>query len=96
MRTIHKHILQITDTQYVMLPEGSAILSVGEQRNALCVWYICDTDNPLNEQHWFSVYGTGNPVPGRLRDLGTFLGTVLTHDQQLVWHIFHNGSKLVA
>jgi hypothetical protein len=94
MRTIFKHILQITDTQYVLLPEGSAILSVGEQRNALCVWYICETENPLNEQHWFSVYGTGHPLPEN--DLGTFLGTVLTHGQNLVWHVFHNGSKRVT
>jgi hypothetical protein len=91
MRTIYKHILQITDTQYVMLPEGAAILAVGEQRNAVCVWFICESDNPRNERHRFDIYGTGNPMPDG--DLGTFLGTVLTHDQALVWHLFHNGVK---
>jgi hypothetical protein len=91
MRTIFKHVLQITDTQYVMLPKGAAILSVGEQRNAVCVWFVCDSDNQLTERHRFDIYGTGNPMPEG--DLGAFLGTVLTHDQNLVWHVFHNGIK---
>lgn len=92
MRTIFKTVLDITDTQYVMMPNGSEILSVGMQRNAICVWYVCDSLNATNEEHRFDIYGTGNPLPEG--DLGTFLGTVLTHDAFLVWHVFHNGVKL--
>jgi hypothetical protein len=93
MRTIHKAVLQIVDAQHVMMPAGASILSIGVQLNDICVWYICDTVNAVNERHLFDIYGTGNLMPDG--DLGLFLGTVLTHDDSLVWHVFHAGMKVI-
>ena len=86
MRAIHKQILTVTDEQIILLPKHAVPLSVAEQRDALCIWYGCDLNEPDREEHTVRIIGTGNPVPDV--DLGAFLGTVITMGGALVWHVF--------
>jgi hypothetical protein len=86
VRTIHKIVLNVVDDQWITIPKGSVILSVGEQREAICLWFGCETNEPELETRHISIFGTGNPIPDG--PLGTFLGTVIAFGGALVWHVF--------
>ena len=84
-RTIWKFPLEVMDEQTVPMPDGAKVLSVGlDADGALCVWAVVDPDRPRVGKS-FRIYGTGNPVPADLSEVG-FLGTVLM--PPFVWHVY--------
>lgn len=86
MRTVHKFWLAVTDDQIVMMPRGSAVLTVQEQGGRLAMWAIVNTEAP-HAAHRIAVVGTGNPMPVDLHR-GNYIGSVQQHGGALVWHIF--------
>lgn len=82
MRTIWKQQLAIVDLQTLTMPKGAKLLSVGNQKGNLCLWYSVDTDMP-NEDRVIEIVGTGNSVEPRSRD---FIGTAVI--DPFVWHVF--------
>lgn len=87
MKTIYKYELEITDKQSLFIPKNGVILSAQEQFNNIFIWVLVDSDNE-KEERFFEVFGTGNPI---YEDMGvdrSYIGTVQTHDNNLVWHIF--------
>lgn len=85
---IWKYILQITDKQPVLMPNGSEILSVSEQDGNLCIWAMGDVSKEKDER-WIEIIGTGNPI---YCDMGVdrkFVGTAVM-GSGLVWHVFES------
>lgn len=84
MKTIWKYILEITDQQFVAVPEGSELLTVQMQNDAPQLWVKCDSDKPKVFKR-IRIYGTGNPVSN---DDETYLATFQVYGGDLVFHVF--------
>lgn len=80
---VFKYPLIIANSQWLTLPSGSQILSVGEQVGQLVLWAMVDPEN-TNEPRKILVRGTGQPFDGTE---GRFIDTVQAANG-LVWHIF--------
>lgn len=83
MKTIYKYPLEITDEQYVTVPDGAQFLSAQMQGSQLCIWALVDTDN-FDCRPRVKIFGTGHHV--EVDDGWKFVGTV--QDRIFVWHIF--------
>lgn len=88
MKTIFRYKIGITDKSVLLMPIGAKVLPSppGDRNNGteIEIWAQVDADAPL-EPRQFRVIGTGNPMPD---DCGEFVGTVVTHGGQFVWHLF--------
>lgn len=88
MKTIYRYQIPITDRPTLSMPAGAHILPAppGERNDGsdIEIWAEVDTTRPL-EPRGFTIVGTGNPMPD---EHGAFVGTVVTHGGQFVWHIF--------
>lgn len=90
-RVIYRYRLPITDRPSLGLPEGATVLSVGpprDERDELDLWALVDPNNDTmmgRVRRDFRIVGTGHDVPA---DIGSFVGTVATHQGSLVWHVF--------
>ena len=63
MRTIYKQQLEITDIQFIELPENSKILHLDIQgKHSVCIWYECETKNPKKRVTVYC-FGTGHKMP---------------------------------
>ncbi len=94
MKTIWKMFKKLSELDdWIMfnVPAGAKVLSVGNQREQLCVWFEVDPA-ALRGKQFFRVAGTGHPVhvPCPFGDLtvGDFIGTVLFSDGELVFHVY--------
>ena len=88
MKTILKYTLSVIDEQIRELPKGSTILCVKNQSGHLVLYALVDSNEKQNETKIIKIFGTGHPI-----DISTsswvYLDTVMTHDDQLVWHIYY-------
>jgi hypothetical protein len=84
MITIYKYDIPLTDHISLPLPLGSEILSVGNQRERLCIWALIDTDVRTEKVHKLRVAGTGHPLNEDVQ----FLGTVQFMSGDLIFHVF--------
>lgn len=88
MKTIWKFEIDLVDSQRVIMPQQSEILSVDTQDGHLCLWALVDPDQPKAERE-IIIRGTGHPAEGlKARD---FICTVLMNHDTLVWHFFDGG-----
>jgi hypothetical protein len=89
MRTIYRYKLPIADDRIALfMPPGALVLSSPPNprtNSEIEIWAEVNADLPLSERREFLVIGTGHPIPN---DCGPFIGTVITHDGQFVWHVF--------
>lgn len=70
----------------VQMPRGARVLHAAGQGDELCVWALCDIEEPP-EARYFDVYGTGHPCPSPER-LGSYVGTAHLDGGALVFHVF--------
>ena len=86
-KVIWKYPLEVTDYQELELPKGAKILSVGESRDGeLALWALIPHGPLEKEKRKFRIAGTGHFItPSETQN---FIGTVITNDGFLVWHIF--------
>lgn len=84
MRTIYKYTLEVTDEQLVELPVGSHIIDCQNQKGAIVMWAMIETEQKEMVKRKIIIYGTGHPIkePESL----TWLDTVQVGN--FVWHIF--------
>ena len=82
-KRIWKYDLEITESQFIHMPEDAKILSVENQYGDLCLWALVDPEkrHTIRDIH---IIGTGNPIHGTPKL--TFIGTVII--KPLVWHVF--------
>lgn len=81
MRTIHKFKLDL-DTN-LELPSGARFLDVQTQGPDVVAWFLLETLD-AKEIRKFSIFGTGQEVPGHMTYRGTF------QKPPFVWHLFEN------
>lgn len=90
-RYVYRYELPLTWRPQILLPQGARVLSVGPPRDGrvtLDLWALIDPQNDTmmgRQARQFRVVGTGHPLP---EDAGLFVGSVTSHDGQLVWHVF--------
>jgi 3-oxoacyl-(acyl-carrier-protein) synthase len=87
MKSIYKYELDITDSQILDLPVGSKLLSVANQNNKIVLYALVNVDVTFKKSHTIITHGTGHQANDV--DDATFLGTVLLHSGQLVFHVFY-------
>jgi hypothetical protein len=84
MKVIHKLILN-AGTNAICVGPSFRPISVGRQFNEIAMWFEVDPTEKATQNMLIEVHGTGFTIP---EQPGTFLGTVLTHQDQLVWHVY--------
>jgi hypothetical protein len=84
MQTIWKYQLEtrVPGRQEVMLPEGSLILTAGEDEGMVALWVLVKPDAPP-EPRTADLCWTGYPMP---ENAGGYYGTVRIG--LLIWHVF--------
>lgn len=90
MTTIWKYPLQVTDVQWVSMPEGARLLYVDYQAGDLSLWAMVDSKAPLRNR-LIAVVGTGNPAPTD-QDGASYVGTAISGS--FVWHVFDGGEQV--
>lgn len=86
-RRVWKYELRLIDEpQLVAIPEPGWIVHVDCQGTTLCLWAEVWPDN-VEADRWFTVEGTGHPIPREGRHVGTGTDDV----RGLVWHVYEVG-----
>lgn len=86
MQVIHKQTLSIDSRQTIQLPTNSKIISAANQKEDLCIWYICDTETKEQTERTILMVGTGHPILESKSKV--FIDTVLFMSGSLVFHVF--------
>ncbi len=76
----------------VKTPKGSIFLSVVAQKDVPVAYFLVNTLEDVQESHWFLVLGTGHATSKEQFPHMTFVVTIVTHQEELVWHIFKEKS----
>ncbi len=87
MKTIHKIVIDPRTTIYP-LPKNSNIIYAGGQRDDICVWYECDTDEKERIPKTLHVFGTGHKIPELTEGEYKYLGTATLQNDNLILHIY--------
>lgn len=77
---------QIADEVELTMPLGAKICTVASVQDTLCIWAYVNTEAE-KERRIFRIFGTGHPIPVD-KEVLTYVGTVITLNGVLVWHIF--------
>lgn len=85
MEKIFKYPLEVTDTQFIEVPKGAAILTVQAQKDIPCIWAQVDPDMPLIKRRILT-YGTGHPIDPT--EAKHYIGTYQINGGHLVFHVF--------
>lgn len=92
MKKIFKYPIEINDEVSIGLPEGAEILSFQLQGGCPNLWVLVD-ENADVELRRFRVYGTGHRVENG--DKLNYIGTIVGHMGQFVWHLFEETKEAV-
>lgn len=87
---IFKYEIPIQGDFDLKMPDLSKILSFQVQRNTPMLWAIVNPGNNIVTRH-FKIVGTGQELNYN-PDSMDYIGTVLTEDGNLVWHLFELSS----
>jgi hypothetical protein len=88
MHTIWKYELAVVERQEILMPVGSQVLSVAEQRGAIYLWVLVERNARVRDKPYvFNLFGTGHALPEDDIER-TFIGTVQQLSGALVWHVF--------
>lgn len=90
LNTIWKFSIPVADEFTLKMPLGSVPLSVGVQSHGPVLWAAVNNDAIDEEEHRFSLRGTGYPMRKRLMT-NRFVGTFRIEHLGLVFHLFDGG-----
>ena len=82
---IYEYQLALAESQYVAMPEGAEVLSIGLQNGIITIWVKVEPQNP-SIAYAFYIAGTGGEVPNNTE----FIGTVM--QDRFVWYVFQGRS----
>ena len=85
MKAVWKFPLGFADYTLVDMPRGAVLLFAAMQEDRLCLWALVDTDAPTKPRS-FRIAGTGHPI--RDEDAPRWVGTVMLHGANLIFHVF--------
>jgi len=83
MKTIYKYPLGMVDSQIVILPIYSKILTVQLQKDQPMLWAIIDTNEFKETEHIIEIYGTGHGMNKLKRK---YISTIQLGS--LIFHVF--------
>lgn len=84
MKSIWKYRLPLTSVGTIRMQRNATVLKVDKQQESLCLWAMVDTEADT-EEVTFTIVGTGHKFS---TTLGTYVGTVLVHNDSIVLHVF--------
>ena len=84
---IYKYTLKVTNTQEIEMPKSSRILSVQDQNGEINIWAVV-WPHMEPEKRTFEIFGTGHALQQDAEHQRTYIGTVITKNGHIVWHIF--------
>jgi len=90
MKTIWKWKLEITDNNYVKMPENARILTVQLQYDVPMIWALVDTVDKKESMRTIHIYGTGNPLPD---NPGKYISTFQLFSGDLIFHVFEEDNE---
>ena len=88
MKKIWKYELKGLDEQVIMMPKGSVIIAGKVLFNVPVIYAIIDAKEKEMEAKSVTVFGTGHDIDINITSW-TYLDTIMTHNDNLVWHIFY-------
>lgn len=83
---IWKYPIATARMSVLNVPEGAQFLNLAMQRETITLWFMVDPQAVKFERS-VVVVGTGEGIHSRPEAL-KYLGTVLTADENFVWHVF--------
>lgn len=86
MKTVYKYTVPIQDEFTVTMPEGAKLLSFAAQNGDPMLWALVDPDAGFRTLRVFRLFGTGHTIVDS--ETLTYVGTVLVHGDDLVFHLF--------
>ncbi len=86
MKKIYKYNVPIQDGFTLELPDGYKILHFGMQDKKAYLWVLVDPDSKLFISCRFQIKGTGHSIDES--ELMNYVGTIITNNDRLVWHLF--------
>ena len=88
MQVVYKYPIPLMgDVVEIELPSCANILHVATQNNWPCLWALINPHNKTTEFRKFRIAGTGHPIEGNWKYIGTIFQNVL------VWHIFEEEQR---
>jgi hypothetical protein len=81
---IHKFPIQVSEYQEITMPGLIDVLSMGVQREVICLWAECFIDGEPRKAK-IAVRPTGSCAP---KEYKKFLGTAMLQGGSLVLHIY--------
>lgn len=91
MHTMWKSTLTVQGVQVIETPSRAKFQSVQVQNGEITLWYSCDS-NARKVNRIITIVGTGHPIPRN----AIYIGTVLTANDSLVWHIYEVKSAVAS
>ncbi len=88
MKTIYKYNLKsaFNVPQQIKMPAKGQVISVGNQKDNLCMWVRVDPEEPVVERSFIAM-GTGHTFPKEANNPQVFYGTI-QDTYGFVFHIF--------
>jgi len=83
---IFKYVIE-DRRQMISLPKGAVILSLQNQREAICFWALIDPEAET-ERRIFHVVGTGHEIGQEFLDNSNYIGSLQQQGGLYVWHIY--------
>lgn len=87
MKSIWKYTMK-THNPTFKIPKGFKVLSIANQYNEIVLYCLVDSNSVEYETVEFEAIGTGWEAYDTYFDNKEFIGTVVTHEGSLIWHIF--------
>jgi len=85
MKVIFKYPFKIADIVDILLPFGSRVIAIQEQRGIAFLWAIVNPEEKSLGNRRFYVFGTGNEITAPIHEM-KHISTVQVNG--FVWHIF--------
>lgn len=85
-RVVYKYPLTWNSDIRIVMPASAEILCVHLQGKVPTLWAIMDEGDKETIERTFTIVGTGHSAPAAL--FGRYIGTLLTDNDQFVWHVF--------
>lgn len=84
-RTVHRHEIPVDDQWHQVDLNGPILHVATRDPSKVEMWVLDNGDDLVYHQHWYRVFGTGQPLTDHT---GKHVGSVVTADGALVWHLF--------
>ena len=84
---VWKYPLAIAGRQYVIMPFGYRILSIVTQHGVPTLYALVNVSGGIVTKVVIRMVGTGHQYDNEMNGW-FYLGTILTYEDNLVWHVF--------